>query len=70
MKMKNEKITLTLIPLNRFEVLISRVMNTVIPSSDKEKKDRKMILREEKLKKEKKEKLVKVRKIDIERSNG
>jgi len=70
MKMKNEKITLTLILLNRFEVLISRVMNTVIPSSEKEKKDRKMILREEKLKKEKKEKLVKVRKIDIERSNG
>jgi len=54
MKMKNEKITLTLIPLNRFEVLISRVMNMVIPSSDKEKKDRKIILREEKLKKEEK----------------
>ena len=43
-----------MIPLNRFEVLISRVMNMVIPSSDKEKKDRKIILREEKLKKEEK----------------
>jgi len=39
--------------LNKFEVLISRVMNVGISSGDEVRKDRKTILRERKRKKEK-----------------
>ena len=45
----------TQIPSNKFEVLISRVMNMRVPSRGKLRKDRKTILREEKLKERKKE---------------
>ena len=47
----------TLISSNKFEVFTSRVMNVGILSGGKVRKKRKTILREEKLKKEKKEKI-------------
>jgi len=53
---------LTLMLSNKFEVLTSRVMNVGILSGSKVRKKRKMILREEKLKEEKKEKSVEVKK--------
>ena len=40
-------------PSNLFEVLASKVMNVRIPSEDEERKDRKIILREKRLNKEK-----------------
>jgi len=49
-------------PSNKFELLISRVINVRIPSGSEMRKDRKMIIREEKLKKGKKERLVEVKK--------
>ena len=54
----------TLIPLNKFEVLKSRVMNVKECSGKEIRKDRKMILREERLKEEKKKRQVEVRKIE------
>jgi len=53
----------TLMSSNKFKVLKSRVMNVEEESGREIRKDRKMILREEKLK-EKKKKLVEVRKIE------
>lgn len=40
---------------NKFELLVRRVINIGIPNMKKLKKDRKMILREERLKERKKE---------------
>jgi len=40
---------------NKFEVLVRRVINIGIPNMRKLKKDKKMILREERLKERKKE---------------
>ena len=67
---KNDKVTTQQFS-NKFEVLSSRMMNMGIPSEGEIKRNRKMILREEKVKerkqikrKEKKEKPVEVRKID------
>ena len=54
---KEEKVKMQQSP-NKFEVLVSRV----IKAMGKEKKDKKIILKKERLKKEKKKKLVKVRK--------
>ena len=54
-------------PLNRFEVLRSKVMNIGKESGSEIKKNRKMILREER---EKKEMLVEVQKIGVESSNN
>jgi len=62
--------------LNKFEVLKSRVINISQGSEEKISKDRKMILREKRLKegkKEKKEKTVEVRKAEeknIKRDNS
>ena len=53
---------LILMPSNKFELLISRVINVRIPSGSKMRKNRKMIIREEKLKKGKKKRLVEVKK--------
>ena len=49
---------------NKFEVLMSRVMKVGIPSGGKVRKNRKTILREEKLKEGKKKRLVEVRKVE------
>ena len=49
---------------NKFEVLTSRVMNMDILSRRKVRKDRKTILREKRLKEEKKERQVEIRKIE------
>jgi len=54
-------------PLNRFEVLRSKVMNIGKESGSEIKKNRKMILREER---EKKEMSVEVQKIGVESSNN
>jgi len=54
--MKKQKKVATLQSSNRFEVLTSRVMNVEILSRREIKKDRKIILKEEKLKKREKEK--------------
>jgi len=54
-------------PLNRFEVLRSKVMNIGKESGSEIKKNRKMILREER---EKKEMSVEVKKIGVESSNN
>jgi len=56
--------------LNKFEVLKSRVMNIGEESGGKRKKDRKTVLREERLKegkKEKRKKIVEVRKVEGEK---
>ena len=52
---------------NRFEVLRSRVINIGEGSRREKKKDRKMILRE---KRAKKEKLVEIQKIGVESSSN
>ena len=57
----------TLIPSNRFEVLRSRVMNIKEGSRREIKKNRKMILREERAKKEK---LVEIQKTGVESSSN
>ena len=57
----------TLMPSNRFEVLRSRVTNIGEGSRREIKNDRKMILREER---EKKEKLVEIQKIGVESSSN
>ena len=49
---------------NKFEVVTSRVMNIGEGSGIKEKKDRKTVLREKRLKEEKKKRLVEVRKVE------
>ena len=54
-------------PLNRFEVLRSKVMNIGKESGSEIKKNRKMILREER---EKKEMSVEIQKIGVESSNN
>ena len=51
-------------PLNKFEVLSRRVINKEISSEREIKNNMKAILRKEKLKKKKKEKPVKVRKVE------
>ena len=70
MESKREKRS-TLMSLNKFEVLASRVMNMGILSKGEERKDRKIILRKERLKEEKisESEEDKRRKI-IKRSNG
>ena len=50
-------------PSNKFEVLARRFINKRVLSGGEIQKNRKSILREERLKKEKKEKPVKVRKV-------
>jgi len=62
-KENRRKAKSTLMSSNKFKVLKSRVMNVGEESGREIRKDRKMILREEKLK-EKKKKLVEVRKIE------
>ena len=50
--------------LNKFEILKSRVMQREEGNRKEEEKDRRMILREEKLKKEK---IIEVRKTEVEK---
>ena len=61
-------------PSNKFEVLTRRVINKGVLSEGEIQKNRKSILREERLKKEKKEKPVKVKKSNrrriVERGNS
>ena len=67
MESKREKRSILMLSNNKFKVLMSRVINVRILSRGEMRKDRKTILKKEKLKERKKERSVEIRKIKREK---
>ena len=67
MESRREKRSTLMLSNNKFKVLMSRVINVRILSRGEMRKDRKTILKEEKLKKRKKKRSVEIRKIKREK---
>ena len=67
MESRREKRSTLMLSNNKFKVLMSRVINVRILSRGEMRKDRKTILKKEKLKERKKERSVEIRKIKREK---